>query len=111
MVPSESLPSRDEIEGQSEDEVERDQLRAFEPVRFAVHRDQDGDEDRGDEGGELEGIEDEGHRLVHENAGKDEDRRHEEGDLETRADGNAETEVHLVSDGDLDGDEVLGDVA
>ena len=67
--------------------------------------------DAGQERRQLEGVEDERHRLAEQVADEDEHGGDEERDLQAGADGDAQAEVHLVLVRDLDRDQVLGDVA
>ena len=60
---------------------------------------------------DLERLEDEVHRLADDEPEQDEDRRDEQRDLEARPEAHRHRELHLVLEGELDGDEVLGEVA
>ena len=66
--------------------------------------------DSGRDRGDLERGEDEVHRLADDDAQQDEDRGDEQRDLEARAERDRHRELHLVLRGELDGDQMLGEV-
>ena len=74
-------------------------------------RDERADADGSRDSGDLQRREDQGHRLVDHEAEQDKDRGHEQGDLEAGAERHGQRELHLVLGGELDGDEVLSEVA
>ena len=106
------LERADELEERhGEDRVDEHQQRALEPVGLAVDRDERADADGSRDRGDLQRREDQGHRLVDHEAEQDKDRGHEQGDLEARAERHGQRELHLVLGRELDGNEVLSEVA
>ena len=103
--------SRQEVEGDPEDQVDGDQLDAFEPVGFPVGRDEREDRHRDRNRDHLEGREAQVHGLAHEVTREDQDRRDEERNLDARTDRDVHREIHLVLHGDEDRGAVLGRVA
>src|SRR4029453_9595424 len=101
-----------EVEGQREHGVHGQQLEALEPGRLALLGDLVGDDDGQEDGPDLEAVEHQRHRERpdHERR-QDQHRGHEQGDLGRGTDGDVDRQVHLVAQGEVDGDPVLGGVA
>src|SRR5215212_1538672 len=81
-------------ERQRGDNVDAAEHRPFQPVRLAVEGDEASHDHGGSEGGQLQGGEAQAQRVA-----------------EQGAEGDAHGEVHVVLVGDLDADDVFGDVA
>ena len=77
-------------------DVREEELHTFKPVALAVGDDEIDHNDREYDGDELEGVEDEVHRLAEGNTGKHQDRSDEHRYLSRRADRDLERKIHPV---------------
>src|SRR5215212_11909161 len=98
-------------ECQRGDHVDAAEHRAFEPVGLTVEGDEACHYHGGPEGAELQGGEVQVQRVAEQGPEEDEDGGYQEGDLQGGAQRDAHREVHVVFVGDLDADDVFGDVA
>src|SRR5829696_1741270 len=93
------------------DNVDAAEHRPFQPVRLAVEGDEASHDHGGPEGAQLQGGEAQAQRMAEQGAEEDEEGGYQQGDLDRGAEGDAHGEVHVVLVGDLDADDVFGDVA
>src|SRR5215204_719506 len=93
------------------DNVDAAEHRPFQPVRLTVEGDEARHDHGGPEGAQLQGSETQAQRVAEQGAEEDEEGGDEQGDLDRGAEGDAHGEVHVVLVGDLDADDVFGDVA
>src|SRR5215204_4245394 len=100
-----------EEERQGGNDVDTAEHRAFQPVGLAVEGDEACYYHGGPEGAELQGGEVQVQRVAEQGPEEDEDGGYQEGDLQGGAQRDAHREVHVVFVGDLDADDVFGDVA
>src|SRR5262245_26558079 len=94
-----------------QNQVDREELYAFEPVRLAVVGDLSGDQDRYEYGEDFGGREHQVHGARSDEVAQDDEHgRDEERDLQAAADGYAERELHLVLHRHHDRGTVFGSV-
>lgn len=84
---------------------------ALEVVGLSIHDQQSHHQSRQEERNGFEDLERERHRNLHNPAENDQERSEEESDLQAAADGNTDSQVHLVLVRDDDGSDVLGCVS
>src|SRR5262249_10324396 len=101
---------RQDVEGKGDDEIHAQAKKSFKVVGFAVLDQEDHDERRQEEGHRLEGFEVEGHGSIHGPAEYNQEGSDEDCNLQTRANGDANGQVHLVLPGHNDCGDVFGSI-
>src|SRR6516225_9969243 len=85
-----------EIEENSKNGINSQQLEAFEPIRLTIDRCGGDHADGDDDGGDFEGMEDKGHCRRPRPGDEHQQRCHEERDLSAGANGDTHRQVHSV---------------
>ena len=101
-----------QIEKQNrQNEIEREKLHSFDPVRFAVTADLKENVNGHDDGDDFRHCKFQIHRATKGVGEENQNRSDEQSDLQTRADGDPDAEIHFVFQRDSDGGRVFGRVA
>ncbi len=89
--------SRQEIEKYAKNEIDTEELEAFEPVGFAVHGHESDHAHGKNDGGDFQGMKHQGHGRIRELRGQDKQRRYKKRNLDAAAHRDVEGEVHVLS--------------
>lgn len=100
----------DKIERDTQYDIDHEEQDAFIPVRGAISGDGLGYEDGDANGGQLNGCEQDVHRIAGECADEDEYRRYEQSDLQAASNSNLDSCTDLVLHRQHDGGAVLGSI-